>query len=305
MVSVREKYLFINGGDQDMSRPKERPSKTNWKIAMVKKGVGALQYVSPKLASNIVWYYFTKPGRSRFTEKQQQLVDKAVISTTSYFGHKLTTYRWGEEGPRVLLSHGWNSKIADYRRIIEKLVDDGYVVEGIDMKAHGKSDGTHTALPEIRDILKNYYVQSGPFHAVIGYSIGGLAAGIMLSELSAEFQPKKFFLIAAPSHTTYFFREVVSDLGYSDAVFSEMCRRVEVEYFQHIDYFDLRSKTQNLSGVELHLVYDQDDQTVPFDRGAELNGTFTESYFVETKGLGHYKVLTHPEVIGYIGEAMI
>ena len=300
MVSTNQKITYIDAGVQDMSRPKERPPKSNWKLELVKKGVGVIQHISPKTASEIVWYHFTKPGRSKFTEAQEALIEKAEVKKTTYFGHDIVTYKWGTKGPKILLSHGWNSKTADFRRMIEALVAQGFVVEGIDMKAHGKSSGKHTALPEIRDILKNYYIKNGPYQTVIGYSIGGLAAGIFLSELSKKFHPEQLFIIAAPSHTRYFFEEIIKELGYSEKVYREFCDLVVERYHQSVDYFDMRTKKDELGHLKTHLIYDENDQTVPFNKGLELKEIFQDSAFVHTKGLGHYKVISFPEVIDYV-----
>ncbi len=295
-----QKRTLIDAGTQDMSRPQERPPKTNWKIELMKKGIGIIQHISPRTASEIIWHHFTKPGRSRFTEAQQSLVDQAKVSTIRYNGYDLQTYQWGDRGPKILLSHGWNSKIADFRKMIEALVSAGYIVEGIDMKAHGNSSGKHTALPEIRDVLKNFYIKNGPYHAVIGYSIGGLAAGIFLSELSNEFHPRSLFILSAPSYTRYFFEDLISDLGYSERVFEEMCKMVDENYHQSIDYFDLRNKKDDLGQMDLHFIYDENDETVPFNKGTELLKIYENASFVHTKGLGHYKVISFSEVIDYI-----
>ena len=269
-------------------------------IELLKKSVGVLQHVSPKAASEIVWHHFTKPGKSRFTPAQEALLDQAVIGKVSHLGYDIVTYRWGEEGPRVLLCHGWNSKTADFRRLIEKLLTKGFVVEGIDMKAHGKSEGKHTALPEIRDIIKNHYVKNGPYHTIVGYSMGGLAASIFLSEISAEFHPKNLVLLAAPSHARYFFEGVIKELGYSERVYKEMVEIALDRYKQSVDYFDIRTKQDELKGINVHLVYDEDDDTVPFSMGLDLQAIFPNASFVHTKGLGHYRVISFREVTACI-----
>ncbi|MFY0685604.1 MAG: alpha/beta hydrolase [Cyclobacteriaceae bacterium] len=297
---VSHKTTFIDAGKIDQSRPLERAPKSNWKIELMKKGLGVLQYVSPRKTTEIVWHHFTKPGQPRFTDHQKAIMDKAKKGSFNYLGYDIATYRWGDNGPRILLSHGWNSKIADFRRMIEYLVDNGYCVEGIDMKAHGNSQGRHSALPEFRDLLKMYFMSNGPYHAVIGYSIGGMAAGIMLSELSKEFQPEKFFMIAAPSHIRYFFKDIIKDLGYKKEIYQTMCGMVEERYHQSIDYFDLRDKQNKISNMDIHFIYDEDDTTVPMIRGKEMIEAYPEASFVQTKGMGHYKIIAHQEVIKYV-----
>ena len=295
-----DKTTFIDVGQVDRSRPKERAPKSNLQLELLQKGAQVLQHVSPHTVSRIVWHQFTKPGKTQFTKSQEVLLGRAEIGHLSYLGHDLVTYRWGHEGPRVLLAHGWNSKIADFRMLIERLVDYGYVVEGVDWKAHGQSTGSHTALPEMRDVLKSYYVQQGPFHAVIGYSIGGLAAGITLSEVSKDLLPKQLFLFAAPPYTRYFFFDTIKGLGLSEKVYEGMCQLVEKNYLQSIDYFDLRRKAGHFDDLDVHLLYDEQDTVVPFERSAEMLQALPEAHFVHTKGLGHYRIIAHDETVAYV-----
>ena len=301
---MKTKTTFIDVGKIDISRPANRPPKTNWKMDLVKKSMLALQLVSPKVTSELVWSQFTRPGKTKFTEKQQILLEKANVNKMSYLGYDIATYRWGDQGPKVLLSHGWRSKIADFRVMIESFVAQGFVVEGIDMKAHGNSEGKHTALPEMRDILKNFYVQNGPYHTVIGYSIGGLCAGVTLGELSKEILPKHLFIIAAPPYTRYFFFDTIKEVGLSNKVYEEMCLLVNKNYHQDIDYFDMRKNVAHFSDLDVHLIYDEQDQMIPFQRGLEMREAFSGSNFVHTKGLGHYKIISHPEIVGYVIDKM-
>lgn len=297
---------YIDVGQIDRSRPANRPSKNNWKIELLKKGILALQYVSPRVASELIWSHFTRPGKPHFTEPQQELLAKAETTKLSYFGYEIVGYKWGTGDKKVLLSHGWRSKIADFRNMINHLVRQGYTVEGIDMKAHGQSGGRHTALPEFRDILKNHYVQNGPYDAVIGYSLGGLASGIMLSELSADFRPNKLFLIATPPFTRYFFAEAIRQVGCKEKVYDEMCQLVEVNYHQSIDYFDLRTKVEELKTMDLHLIYDEQDDMVPFDKGVDFTSSIPgDINFVHTKGLGHYKIISHQEIVNYVMDHLV
>lgn len=295
---------LIDVGQVDTGRPRERAPKSNLKTDLLKKSALALQYVSPKTVSGLVWKEFTRPGRSQYTKPQEVLIGRASIGTLSYQGHDLVTYRWGQHGPRVLLAHGWNSKIADFRMLIDRLVDYGYVVEGVDWKAHGQSTGTHTALPEMRDVLKAYYTLHGPFDAVIGYSIGGLAAGMTLSEMSKELLPRQLFLFAAPPYMRYFFSDTIEDLGFNQKVYRGMCELVEKHYHESIDYFDLRNKTDHFDQTELHLLYDEKDNIVPFERSADMLRTFPHANFVHTKGLGHYKIIAHDETVAYVTRAL-
>lgn len=296
--------LIIEANLEDISRPANRPPKSNWQMEMLKKSLLVLQHLAPKKTAKIIWHYFTKPGPSRYSEAQEQLLKEAIVHKTTYQGYHIYAYRWGTSGPKVLLSHGWRSKVADFRRMISALVARGYVVEGIDMKAHGQSDGRHTALPEFTEILKNYYVKHGPYHTVIGYSLGGLASGMMLSEVTREIHPAHLILIASPPYARYFFHDIIKDLKCKEEIYHQFCELVSANYHQSVDYYDLRDKIPWMDETQLHLIYDENDQTISLEKGKELWQFAPEASFVHTKGLGHYKVIAYKGVIEHIIHAI-
>ncbi len=291
---------YIDSGAVDKSRPSERPPKSNWRIEMVKKGLSMLQHITTSKTADVIWHYFAMPGKIRFTPAQTELIAKAQVFTSIYKGQTIQHYRWGTTGPKVLLAHGWRSKASDFRRLIEALVKQGYIVEAMDMSAHGKSEGAQSSLPEFRDILKNHFVQHGPYEALLGYSLGGLAAGIVTTELALDFQPKKLILIAAPPYASYFLKDIIKELEFKNEVYDSFYKLVEKNYNQPVDYFDLRSKVTKLSIVDLHLIYDEDDETVPFNKGEELLQHYPQAHFAHSKGLGHYKVISSAEMIDHV-----
>lgn len=295
-------HIEIKG--EDISRPSERPAKTNWKIEIIKKGLGLLQHASPKKSASIIWHYFTMPGRVGYTDRQRLIISEAQVSQTSYQGDLIKHYRWGHSGPKILLCHGWRSKAADFRRMIKKFVAEGYQVEAIDMRAHGNSQGKHTAMPEFRDVIKNHITKNGPYETIVGHSIGALASGIALSELGMAIQPKHFYVISAPPYIRYFFKDIVNDVGCNESVYHAMCALVKEKYHHSIDYFDLRIKANDLKNIDTHLFYCEDDQVIPFVKGEELESAWPHASFVHVKGLGHYKIMANDSITDYILKTM-
>ncbi len=291
-------YISVDLEDKD--RPKERPPKTNWKVEIIKKSLRALQHASPKRTAQIIWHHFTMPGRVGFSESQTKLIDQAEYSEMTYKGDRIAIYKWGTKGPKVLLAHGWRSKIADFKRLIEAYIKAGFVVEGVDNRAHGKSEGKHTSIPEYRNILKEYFVKNGPYHTIVGYSMGGIVAGIMLSEVSKNLQPKNLFLLASPTYVQFFFEKIITELGCKKAVYDAFVARVNNVYHQPIEYFDLRTKVEELGGINKHFVYCEDDEMIPFNQGRELFDLHENKSFVQARGFGHYKILSHDEIVRYV-----
>jgi pimeloyl-ACP methyl ester carboxylesterase len=284
----------------DIKRPNDRPAKTNWKIELIKKGLSVLQHAAPKKSAEIIWHYFTMPGRTKLSESQKELLARAVTNESNYKGDKIISYKWGTSGPKVLLCHGWRSKTGDFRRIVEAFLKAGYVVEGLDLRAHGNSEGKHTALPEYKEILKNHLIKNGPYDVVLGYSMGAIAAGLVLSEVSHVLHPKHYFILAGPPYVRYFFKDIVDDVGCNENVYEAMCQMVEDVYYQPIDYFDLRNKESELRNIDTHLLYCEDDQMIPFEKGLELEKAWPHAKFVHVRGLGHYKIIVNEAILSYI-----
>ena len=296
-------HIEVQG--EDISRPAERPPKTSWKVEIIKKGLGLLQHASPKKSAEIIWHYFTLPGRVGFTEPQRKILNNAESSQIGYHGDLIKSYTWGNSDKKVLLCHGWRSKSADFRRMINTFLEQGFQVEAVDMRAHGLSQGKHTALPEFRDIIKQHIAKNGPYETIVAHSIGALGVGIALSELGTALHPKNYFVISAPPYVRYFFKDIVMEVGCNKAVYKAMCGLVKEKYHQPIDYFDLRLKTSQLKHINTHLFYCEDDQVVPFVRGEELEKAWSHASFVHVKGLGHYKIMANDSIISYISNAII
>ncbi len=292
---------YISVSLPDKSRPAGRPPKTNWKIELIKKGLKALQHASPKKVAEVVWHYFTLPGKVFFSEPQKTLISQAEQGEMTHKGDKIVTYKWGNSGPRILLCHGWRSKSADFRRMIEALLEAGFTVEAVDNRAHGQSEGTHTAMPDYRDIIRTYMKQNPPFDIAIGYSMGGAALGVAVSELPIELQPRKVFFIAAPPYISYFFQDLLAEIGLKKSVYNALVKMLEEKYGEQVDYFDLRVKTSQLAGIEKYFIYCEDDETITFSKGMELYEAFKkDGHFVQVRGFGHYKIISNEKIIHYI-----
>ena len=292
-------YISVELPNKD--RPAERPPKTNWKIELITVIMKGLQHLSPRMVARVVWHFFTLPGKAYFNSQQDKLLEQAVRSETIYQGDKIVSYRWKGAGPRVLFCHGWRSKAADFRKMIQAFLNEGYEVEAIDCRAHGHSEGSHSALPEFRDIIKDHIEQNGPADIMIGYSMGGASLGIALSELPKTCHPSQLFLLAAPPFVRFFFEDVINQVGLKKKVLDKMIVMMENHYGQHLDYFDLRTKPE-LNSITKHLIYCEDDETVPFKKGLELFETMENGSLVQARGFGHYKIISQAEIIRYILE---
>ncbi|MEL6536763.1 MAG: hypothetical protein AAFQ98_15195, partial [Bacteroidota bacterium] len=154
------------------------------------------------------------------------------------------------------------------------------------------------------DALMQHHADWGPYHAIMGYSLGGLASGLMTAHLPRELQPQQLFLFAAPPFPYYFFEDIISELKLGKRVLKRFAGFVEERYDREINWWDLRAYADDLHHLDVHLLYDEQDETVPMARGQQLWQHLPAASFLHGKGLGHYKIISHEGILDYVRKHM-
>src|SRR5687767_14343915 len=149
-----------------------------------------VQWVSVPLAGRLAFRLFLTPTRRKIEPGDAPIVAQAARATLRCGAETFTAWRWGEEGPVVVLLHGWGSHAARFADFVGPLRAAGFSVIGIDAPAHGASPGRFSDLPRFRDSLAEVLRAHEPIHAVIGHSLGGGAVLTVLAE-TADHHPKK------------------------------------------------------------------------------------------------------------------
>ncbi|MDH5643854.1 MAG: alpha/beta hydrolase, partial [Gemmatimonadota bacterium] len=85
----------------------------------------------------------------------------------------LSVWTWGpEDGPAVILVHGWGGKAAHLLEFVRPLAQNGFRVVAYDQPAHGLSHGTTTTLVECGEALLEIGRHLGKVHGIIAHSFG-------------------------------------------------------------------------------------------------------------------------------------
>jgi alpha-beta hydrolase superfamily lysophospholipase len=104
---------------------------------------------------------------------------------TGVGGGRLYHQAWGLEGARgvVVLAHGLSEHSGRYEHVAERLVGEGFAVEAVDHRGHGRSEGAR-ALVEVDDLVEDLDrlvdaavgAHPGVPLFLLGHSMGGLIA---------------------------------------------------------------------------------------------------------------------------------
>ena len=213
--------------------------------------------------------------------------------TLEVANHRVATYVWGDEGPAVLLVHGWQGSAAQMAPLAWALAADGQRVVAVDLPAHGQSRGaSETNLPEVVWVLGRLRKALGPFSAVVGHSFGAVAAMVFARHHGTE----RVVTIGGPASLWFVIQSFAHAVGLGDVAAAEFRRRLERRFGAEMwQQLSPRQLAADLDAPAL-VVHDQDDGAVPIEQARDLVAAWPRARLLSTAGLGHYRVLRSPEV---------
>jgi alpha-beta hydrolase superfamily lysophospholipase len=202
-------------------------------------------------------------------------------------GEHLVGWRWGTEGRRVLLVHGWSGRAADMSAIAAALAARGHEAVTIDMPAHGSSAGKRTNLAIWMRLLPAIARRLGPFDAAVGHSFGAAAITLALAE---GLDVARVVLIAPPLGPAHFMDRLRQFIGLPASRVAGMERELVQIVGRPIADFDASRVAAHLAQSAL-ILHDPADDDVPFAHGEAIAAAWRGSAFVPMPGAGHYRIL--------------
>jgi pimeloyl-ACP methyl ester carboxylesterase len=262
--------------------------------ALVRAYFAIASRLLPSIAPRQAERLFTMPPR--YAGRRSQPVD-ARRETIVAGARSLAVWQAGPLGaPSVLLVHGWGGRGVQLGSFVAPLLARGYRVVWFDQPGHGESEGGAVALPDFVRALEALASTHGPFDAAIGHSLGAAAIGVALRR---GLRPGRAVFVSAPSSINEHARNFAKLLGITPLIREAMRRRLEHRYgvrFEDIDRIDELE--------QLHLpalfVHDAGDTEVPFDHALRLSARVPGARLIKTYGLGHYRLLREPSVVGAV-----
>jgi pimeloyl-ACP methyl ester carboxylesterase len=268
-------------------------------VTLARTAVRALDRVSPRLASRVVFRAFATPigTRTRPRTEQRALADAQRLSID--FGeHTLAAWRWGE-GPTALLVHGWGGRGTQLHAMIAPLVAAGWSVVTFDAPAHGESTGATTTLPAMAAAIARVASAVGPVEAVVAHSLGGAATGLAIAQGLAI---PRAVLVAPPADPRPYFERVARLLG-ADPVRARAY--LEDRIGRSLADFAVESLGTGVD-ADVLVIHDRGDRDVPFAEGERVAAAIPNATMVPTEGLGHRRILVDSGVIdrvrAFVGE---
>ncbi|WP_029038626.1 alpha/beta fold hydrolase [Salinimicrobium xinjiangense] len=257
-----------------------------------------LTTISPFLASRFAAKLFLTPFRYKLPKREKEMDEKSRQSKLilPYFQREIIVYEYGSSSKKVLLAHGWSGRGTQLAVIAEELIKAGYGVVSFDAPAHGKASGNMSMMPHFIEAIEVLEKKYGPFEAVIGHSLGGMAS---LKAVSDGLPVKKLVIIGTANSVTRITKEFARNMKMNDKVAARM-----KSYFDNKFGADMDSLSGAVSaeGVKIPtlVVHDEDDVDVRINSAYEIHEKLENSELLVTKGQGHRRILGNYEVINKI-----
>src|SRR6266498_1192750 len=123
---------------------------------------------------------FFSPSRYEEKSSDREIIEWGNNYRIPFDGGELAVTTWGNNGPAVLLMHGWGGARTQMTGFVDPLLFAGYRVVAYDQPAHGESDGKMTNLLEIAPTMDLIAQREGNFQAIIAHSFGTLITSYAL-----------------------------------------------------------------------------------------------------------------------------
>lgn len=258
--------------------------------------INLLAWVAPRQAAKFGFEFFCRPFRLKLTDKHLEFLHSGERSTFIHAGETIQAYKWGS-GPRnILLLHGWQSHTFRWKSYVDALDKEKYTVYSLDAPGHGLSSGSFMTMPLYSEVVEKFIGQIGTVDTVLSHSIGGFTAIYTFYRLPAM-APSRLVVLAPPGEAQDFMTFYIGTLKLSDRAAMLIQGYFEERVKQKPAYFSAPRFATALSSQGL-LIHDEEDQDASVEHSRRINGAWTNSHLIVTKGLGHN--LRSEKVMDYV-----
>lgn len=203
------------------------------------------------------------------------------------------------EGPAVLLVHGWQSQAAHLGSLAQALVAAGFTVWAPDLPAHGHSEGRYLSIPLAAEALQAVGGAAGAFHVAVAHSLGGAS---LVHALTQGLQVDQVVLLAPPTHYGAFARHFAREAGWPEARLTEWLAHLGRRIGTSPDEIDMVRQVRSLKQAAL-LMHSTDDPVVSIQATQAVAQAWPGAQWQALEGLGHFRILSAPQVIDTVLQA--
>lgn len=254
-------------------------------LRLMRAGFRLLGHLTPPLAGRLALRLFLTPRRRAASAGAQATLGQARSIMVTHGSRRLAAYVWPNEGPTVLLVHGWESNAGGMRGFVRPLAAAGFRVVAFDAPAHGRSGGRQTNVVDYSGALQTIIHELGPVEAVIAHSFGAATALFTLSQ-QPHLGVKRVVSIGAPSRLKEMVTIWNAYVGMPEMAAEQMRQQL-------VDRVGIPLETLAVETAVAHLalpgliIHDRQDSVVSYVNAKAIARNWQTATLLTTEGLDH------------------
>src|SRR6266542_518156 len=206
---------------------------------------------------------------------------------------RLRAFVWNDEGPTVLLVHGWNGNAGQMAHVVQPLRGRGFRVVAYDAPAHGASEGAMTHVPGMARAVQSMARHFGPLHAIVAHSIGATAVARAIGQ---GLVIGRAAFIAPGTGSQLWVAKFAAATGLPARGRARLAAAIEETAGARLAALELAAVAPRIA-IPVLALHDGDDALVPFAEARRAIQAMPHAAMIETKGLGHFRILRDPAVL--------
>ncbi|MGI4752098.1 MAG: alpha/beta hydrolase [Janthinobacterium lividum] len=209
---------------------------------------------------------------------------------------KFNGFKWGNGKHKVLITHGWGSKAADFLEIITAItsIEDVEII-AFDAPGNGSSEGELSNLILYVSAIRAIVQHCGKPDIVIGHSLGALANIVAMKEITLF--PSLLISIAPLIRLKENFEMSMKVAEVSQNVQNSFFKDFEEKFQLQTSSFNFNNYYSFNQELNHWIAYDQNDKIVPYSYLKEFLNLQPSVKSKNYDEVGHDKILKSLEVI--------
>jgi pimeloyl-ACP methyl ester carboxylesterase len=253
--------------------------------------------------SELIWQLICYSPKMPVRLQQEQLLNEAekfnLAVEDEYFAKKELTFngfKWGNGSKKLLITHGWGSKAADFTEMITALKDiNDLEIIAFDAPGNGSSEGELSNLLLYVQAIKAIASKYGNPDIVIGHSLGAIANVIALKEL--EYMPSLLISIAPLIRLKENFEDSMNAVGIIRSEQDKFLESFENKFHRPASYYNLNDWYSFDTQFKHWLAYDPNDQISTYSYLEEFLNANQAIISQNYDDVGHERMIKSPQVI--------
>lgn len=259
---------------------------------------------TPVELNDLLWQLICYSPKMPVRLQQQQLLDEAekfsLKVKDDYFAHKellFNGFKWGNGKHKLLITHGWGSKAADFTEMITALkeIDDLQII-AFDAPGNGSSEGELSNLLLYIEAVKAIIAYNGTPDIFIGHSLGGMANILAIQQTHAL--PSLVISLTPLIRLKENFEASMHAAGVSRQAQDAFLMSFEDHFHTPASYYNLIN-LYNFEGNHW-LAHDRHDLVSPYGFINEFLNAHPSIKSQDYEGAGHERVVKSPDVINEV-----